>query len=195
MNSILEMLAGGDLRSDGMGTEVADLVLKNPYLFEDLLDGLKNSDDVIRGRTSHALEMVSRHQPELVKSHIPWIIICAKNDNLAMVRWHLAMTLGNLALYEEDADAMFECLLDLIKDRRVFVISWAIVSLCIFGRLYPKTVRASLIVISPLQNDRSIAIRSKAGKAVNLLTHDKSPFPAGWIKGSHLSSHPAFSGM
>jgi hypothetical protein len=194
MNSILEMLAGGDLRSDGMGDEVADLVLKNPHLFDDLLDGLKDSDDVIRGRASHALEMVSRHEPELLKSHIPWIINCANNDNLAMTRWHLAMIFGNLALYENFADMMFECLLDLIMDRRAFVISWAIVSLCIFGRLYPKTVRESLKVISPLQKDRSIAIRSKAGKAVNLLTNETSPFPAGWIKSPHIRALSLFGG-
>jgi hypothetical protein len=194
MISILEMLAGGDLRSDGMGTEVAELVLKNPHLFEDLFEGLRASDEVIRGRTSHALEMVSRSQPELLKTHVPLICEFVKIEKLAMVRWHIAMIFGNLAHYKEYVGEMFECLLDLIQDRSVFVRSWAVVSLCIIGRMYPKTVVESLEIISPLQKDPSIAIRSKASKAVSILTHEMSPFPTGWIKSPHISALPAFEG-
>lgn len=34
MNQLLQLLAGGDLRSDGMATEVAELVLDNDDLFD-----------------------------------------------------------------------------------------------------------------------------------------------------------------
>lgn len=192
MNSVLEMLAGGDLRSDGMGDEVADLVLKNPPLFDDLLDGLESMNEVVRGRTAHALERISRSRPEMIVGCLPTLLDRGQGDKIAMVRWHVAMIYGNLAHYNEFVGAMHECLLDLIQDRSVFVRSWVIVSLCIIGRMYPETVGTSLSAISPLRKDRSIAIRSKASKAVELLTHDKAPFPTGWIKSPHITAHPAF---
>jgi hypothetical protein len=37
MNPILEWLSGGDLRSDGMADEVAELVLKNPAMFNEII--------------------------------------------------------------------------------------------------------------------------------------------------------------
>ena len=56
MNQLLNWLADGDLRSDGSATEVADLVLKNPHLLADLLEGLDEPNEVVRGHTAHALE-------------------------------------------------------------------------------------------------------------------------------------------
>jgi hypothetical protein len=37
-----------------------------------------------------------------------------------------------------------------------------------------------------LQEDESIAIRTKAKKAINLLTDPRAQFPKGWIKSEHL---------
>ena len=56
MNTLLRKLSGGDLRSDGSANEVAGEVVRNPQLFEQLLEGLGEPDDVVRARTVHALE-------------------------------------------------------------------------------------------------------------------------------------------
>jgi hypothetical protein len=60
MNTLLQKLSGGDLRSNGRAEEVAERVTRNPRLLEQLLEGLSEPDDVIRARTAHALERVSR---------------------------------------------------------------------------------------------------------------------------------------
>ncbi len=67
MNDLLELLKGGDMRSDGAADEVAEDVIQNPELFGLLFDGLSETDDLVRGRTAHALEKISRAHPELFK--------------------------------------------------------------------------------------------------------------------------------
>ena len=54
MNELIEMLRGGDLRSDGQANEVAEMVLEHPGLFDELFAGLWESDAVIRARPAAA---------------------------------------------------------------------------------------------------------------------------------------------
>jgi HEAT repeat protein len=202
MNQILEWLSGGDLRSDGLADEVAAAVLKSPDLFDDLYAGLSESDDVIRGRTADALEKISRQRPDLIAAHLPEVIdrqrpdlIAAhlpevidlsKSDQVPMVKMHLAMIFGHLALYEEHIDTLRSALFDLLDDESVFAKSWAIVSLCIIGRMYPQKIDRIVNRISQLQEDNSVAIRSRARKALNILTNPSASFPKGWIKSDRL---------
>ncbi len=193
MNQILEWLSGGDLRSDGVATEVADIVLGNPQLIDELYAGLSVPDDVVRGRAADALEKISRSAPELIENHLGEIIDIAMHDDVAMVRWHLAMILGHLALDRSRIDSITSTLLLLLDDKSVFTKSWAIVSLCIVARKFPEKQEAVLEGVAQLKGDESIAIRSKVGNAQKLLLNDKAPFPKGWIKSVHhayLESNP-----
>jgi len=182
MNQILEWLSGGDLRSDGLADEVTAAVLQSPGLFEDLYAGLFESDDVIRGRTADALEKISRQRPDLIAAHLPELIDLSRSDQVPMVKMHLAMIFGHLALYEELIDILQSALFDLLEAESVFAKSWAIVSLCIIGRMYLQRSDRIVNRISQLQTDNSIAIRSRAGKAHNIMTNPSASFPKGWIK-------------
>lgn len=186
MGQILEWLSEGDLRSDGMSNEAADLVLKNPELFDDLFEGLSVSDDVVRGRTADALEKIARARPDLLIDRLPKLLQVAEGDHVAMVKMHLAMIFGHLAMYEERLRELVSILLDLLDDGSVFTRSWAVVSLCIIGRKYPEEGHHILERIEPILKDRSIAMRTKARKAVDLLTNKDATFPKGWIKSEHL---------
>ncbi|NIS81583.1 MAG: hypothetical protein GTO14_15580 [Anaerolineales bacterium] len=189
----MEWLSGGDLRSDGVATEVADIVLGNPQLIDELYAGLSVPDDVVRGRAADALEKISRSAPELIENHLGEIIDIAMHDDVAMVRWHLAMILGHLALDRSRIDSITSTLLLLLDDKSVFTKSWAIVSLCIVARKFPEKQEAVLEGVAQLKGDESIAIRSKVGNAQKLLLNDKAPFPKGWIKSVHhayLESNP-----
>jgi HEAT repeat protein len=79
-------------------------------------------------------------------------------------------------------------LLDLLNDESVFVTSWAIVSLCILGRKYPKWKDEILDAVAALQSDPSIAIRTKVRNALVLLSEETAVFPKGWVKSQHLGS-------
>jgi hypothetical protein len=186
MNQILEWLSSGDLRSDGMANEVVEIVLKNPHLFEELYEGLSEADDVIRGHAADALEKVARTRADLLLTHVSELVRIAEEDPLPMVKMHVAMILGHLAVYEKTIDESISALLFLLDDDSVFVVSWTIVSLCIIARKYPGERDQIVDQIATLRNDRSIAIRTKVRKAMNVLTNEESPFPKGWIKSEHL---------
>lgn len=186
MNQLLTWLGGGDLRSDGMANEAAQFVLANPQVFEDLFAGLSEPEDVIRGRTADALEKIARESPDLLIGYLQEMVHIAENDQVPMVKMHLAMIFGHLAVYEESLEQLISALFDLLADESVFTRSWAIVSLCIIGRKYPQECQRISNRLSQLQGDQSIAIRSRIKKALIILTEPKAQFPKGWIKSAQL---------
>ena len=186
MNQILEWLLGGDLRSDGLSTEVADFVLANPQLIDELLEGLDESQDLVRGRTADALEKIGRVKPELIVPSLPKLIDVAKDDPLPMVKMHIAMLFGHLAMYAEHVGAIMHALQGMLDDQSVFAKSWAIASLCILGRKYPQERDCIVERIAQLQGDESVAIRTRVRNALIVLTDETAAFPKGWIKSQHL---------
>lgn len=181
-NELLLKLAGGDLRSDGRGNEVADEVIANPALLGKLIEGLYENDEVIRARTAHALERVSRTSPKMVEGIMPKLVLMAGNDPVPMVKWHLAMIFGNLALTEEEAKGVMPPLSTLLNDGSVFVKSWAIVSLTLIGKKYDSLRHDVHAKIAVLQDHPSKAIRTKVKKALEVLGKDGEPVPSNWIK-------------
>ena len=185
MNEISKWLSGGDLRSDGVSNEVAEFILDNPALIDELFDGLDSPNAVIRGRTADALEKVAREKPELFSSRLSKLIQIAENDEVAMVKMHLAMLLGHLVVLDERTDEITTALYALLDDDRAFTKSWAIVSLCIVAKRYPEEIQKIFEKIVEHQNDESIAIRTKVRKAIEILGKEESQLPKGWIKSKH----------
>lgn len=186
LNHLIGMLAGGDLRSDGMSNEVVDIVLSNIDLFDDLYEGLGVTDDVVRGRAADAIEKVARSRPDLLVEHMSELIRLASSDSVAMVRWHIAMIFGYLAIYEDLVGENKIALFELLGDESVFVKSWTIVSLSIIGRKYPDMRNEIVEAITRLQSDDSAAIRNKVWSSLVLLNDDEARFPAGWVKSTAL---------
>jgi HEAT repeat protein len=189
-NQILTWLSGGDLRSDGMANEAAQVVLDSPEIFCDLMAGLKQPDDVVRARTADALEKIARQRPDLLIEHLKQMIALAETERVPAVKLHLAMIFGHLAVYEEMVGQLITVLNNLLEDESVFTRSWAIASLCILGRKYPGENQRILNRIAQLQSDPSVAIRSRTAKAIALLTNPEKQFPKGWIKSVHLPDMP-----
>lgn len=188
MNQILHWLSAGDLRSDGLSNEIVKIVIQQPYLIADLIDGLDHPEAIIRGHTADALEKIGRSHPELLLIYLPKLLSSSQQDSVAMVKMHLAMIFGHLAIYVEQVEELVSALLKLLQDESVFAASWAITSLCILGRKYPDQRDLILRQIMALQRHDSVAIRSKVKKAIHLLTNENAPFPKGWIKSERLSS-------
>ena len=83
-----EMLAVGDLRSDGLASEVAGLVLARPELLVDLVAVLSDAHPAARGHAADALERVSRESPRQVGRYLSRLLTVAGADEVAMVRCH-----------------------------------------------------------------------------------------------------------
>lgn len=186
MNELLNWFAGGDLRSDGMALEVAELVLQNPALLGDLMAGLSSPVDVVQGRTADSLEKVSRLRSDLILGYFDQLVAVTVSDSVPMVKVHLAMIFGNLSVYKARIKDISEVLLRLLEDQSVFVRSWAISSLCIVGRKYPDRKAPILEQIERQRKDKSIAICTQVDKAMRLLMDDRAPFPKGWLKSAEL---------
>jgi HEAT repeat protein len=186
MNQFEDWLAGGDLRSDGASNEVAQVIIHHPELLPDLIAGLDAADPVVRGRVADALEKVGRVLPDAVVQHIQRIVTALSEDEVPMVRWHLAMALGHLAMYGDQADLIETALLARLKDASVFVVSWAITSLCILAFLYPARLPGIASAIVPFEKSGSAALRTRARKAMAALTGPRLSLPPGWVKSEHL---------
>lgn len=181
MNDLLELLKGGDLRSDGHADEVAEDVIQNPDLFDLLFDGLKEDDDLVRGRTAHALEKVSRVHPELFTGHIDKLIGFARNDHLPFTLWHLAMLFPNLMPSENEKMGIISTLFYLLEDKSTFVKTWSISSLTILALKNPHQKTKITAKIKSLEDSESTAVKKRVSKALDVLEGD-APLPKGWSK-------------
>jgi HEAT repeat protein len=190
MNQLLEWLSGGTLQSDGLAAQVGELVSQQPQLLDELLAGLEAPEPVVRGRAADALERVARLYPERFLDHLTGLITLAKSDPVAMVRWHLAMLLADLVMFEAAAAPVQSTLQQLLRDESAFVRSWAISGLCLLGRRYPRRRRRILARLEPLRNDDSIAVRHRVQKAIALLLDEQRPLPPGWVKSARSGETP-----
>ncbi len=186
MAQLEDWLSGGDLRSDGASNEVAEFVKSSPRLLPDLIAALRSSDPVVRGRAADALEKVARALPDPTALHIGSILSALAEDPVPMVRWHLAMTLGHLSMFEDQANRIEAALLKALDDPSVFVKTWAIASLCLVAVQYPERRRGIVNSIARLKGDRSAAVRTRVAKALAALTGPEPEIPEGWIKSDHL---------
>lgn len=181
MNDLIELLEGGDLRSDGHADEVAEDVIRDPELLSLLLDGLNEDDDVVRGRTAHALEKVSRTNPEFFDGVLHQLIEQTLDDKLAMVKWHLAMLFANLDLNSEATDEVISTLYTLLDDKSAMVIVWSISSLTILAQSNPDKIGEITTMLKALEEHNSAAVRNRVSKAVKII-EDGVAIPKSWLK-------------
>lgn len=181
MNSLLELLKGGDLRSDGRGDEVAYEVIKNPELFDLLWEGLFEADPVVRGRTAHALEKVSRNNYDLFENLSVQIMDKALNDNIPMVKWHLAMLIANLKLSPSETSRAISTLIKLLDDPSAFVKTWSISSLTILAMENPEKKQVIRDKIAAFKNNESVAVQNRVSKSLEVLENGVE-LPKGWSK-------------
>jgi HEAT repeat protein len=186
MNSFTRILSTGDLRSDGFANEVARIVSEHPAHLPDLMEALVSADPSVRGHAADALEKVSRSCPSEVAVFLPSIIRLARNDNVAMVRWHLAMVLGHLSIVSQTVSEAKRTLLALLTDGSPFVRSWAITSLCIIAKNSPGHADSIIHRIAPLSSDSSAAVAKRAHTDLRVLSNPESPLPKTWVKSPHI---------
>jgi HEAT repeat protein len=184
MNQILHWLTGGDKRSDGRAHEAAAFVLKHPEIIEDLWAGLDEAEGLIRGRAADALEKVARERPDLVRPYLGGLIHLGRVDPEVMVRMHVAMILGHLVPDGLELGRIEQGLVEMLDDPSALVKSWAVTGLCLLGRRCPARRPQIVAALLPLEGDGRSAVRTRARKGINLLTHENLPFPPGWVKRS-----------
>ena len=181
MNKLLELLTGGDLRSDGNSIQVAEMVIENPKLIKKLIDGLSVSNELVRARTSGALEYVSRFIPVKVKKYLPLILNSTIEEKNHTAKFHLAMLLANLDISENESKNIFEILFNLLDDESFFVKIWAISSLTILSLKHQNYIYEVLKHLDDMEEIRSKAIKARIRISKRTLIDGKK-LPKSWIK-------------
>jgi hypothetical protein len=100
--NLLHKLRGRDRRSIGRSNEVAALVLRRPALFPRLMQGLWDSDPLIRMRAADAAEKVSLHRPDLLRPFKTKLLRMLDKATEQEMCWHLAQMIPRLPLSKKD---------------------------------------------------------------------------------------------
>jgi HEAT repeat protein len=181
VNLLLKKLEGGTLISDGCANAVSDAILANPQLLENLLEGLIEKNGVVRARTAHALERISRTRPDLLQKSIPVLVDSALIDPVPMVRWHMTVILANIDCEQLDLTIIFSALFQMLADKSSFVKCWTISSLVVLALKNKNRQADSLRMIRMLSHDDAKAVRARTIKAIDILENGR-PVPQNWIK-------------
>ncbi len=114
MSKILQKLTGGDLRSIGRAEEVVDDILRSPYLFSEVFEGMLHDDPRVRMCSADALEKVSSKHPEFLQPFKKRLINEVSKIQQQEVRWHVAQMFSYLKLDDVERDAVMQILFSYI---------------------------------------------------------------------------------
>lgn len=126
---LLKKLRGGDRRSIGQSNRVVALVLKRPELFSQLLQGLWDSDLLIRMRAADAAEKVSLRRPELLQPFKAKLLRLLDQATQQELRWHLAQMVPRLRLSKRDRVRAVSVLQRQLSDQSSIVKTFAMQAL------------------------------------------------------------------
>jgi hypothetical protein len=92
------LLKRNDRRSIGRANEVADLVLREPRRFRELMKCVWSDDAVLRMRAADAAEKVSAQKPRLLDPFKAELLGLLSEAEQKELRWHLALMIPRLKL-------------------------------------------------------------------------------------------------
>ncbi len=105
--SLLNKLKGGDLRSIGNANEVAIRIGNNQKSFDEVFQGIFDTNPLIRMRSADAVEKVSKKYPVLLNKHKAKILKNLSNFEQQEVKWHIALMISYLKLTSIESDSVF----------------------------------------------------------------------------------------
>jgi len=169
MHELLKKLGGGDRRSIGRVEEVVEDVLRDPSLFENLLDGMFVDAPIVRMRAADAVEKATANQRHLLQPHKSRLIRLADQADQQEVRWHMAQILPRLQLDPGEKKMVVNILYAYLNDRSKIVVTFALQALADFAaedqKLQPDVVR----LLQELIETGSPAIKSRGRKLLERL--------------------------
>jgi HEAT repeat protein len=169
MCDIVDKLKGGDLRSIGRANEVAEEVINNPDLFDDLFKGINNEDPVVRMRTADAVEKVTKRHPEYLIPHKTVLLRQAAGLRQQEVRWHVAQLLPRLILDENEKSKAVEILFEYLEDQSRIVQTNALQALADLAMRDVVLLPRVMDIVERLSQAGSAAVKNRALKLLEKL--------------------------
>ena len=111
-----QLLSGGDLRSIG-NSNTAVTSVHNQSDFDELFQCMLGDDRLIAMRAADAVEKITAHHPEYLRSHTDDLLQLAQTENHKEVLWHLALLIGRISLNEREFQLVIKLLISWVNDK------------------------------------------------------------------------------
>lgn len=164
MTNILSKLRGGDRRSVGNVSAVIATVAKNPDLFSDLVNGLFDSDPVVRMRAADAMEKISGDEPRSLQPFKARLVDLAQQTRQQELRWHLAQMIPRLELTYQETKTVTNIFFDYLTDDSKIVVTFAMQALSDLAIKNAAVSPRVLKAIEELTQTGSPAIQARGKK-------------------------------
>jgi HEAT repeat protein len=166
---LVDMLRGGDLRSIGCANEVVDLVLRQPELFDELMDAMTHDDPVVRARAADAAEKVTAVRPELLKAHKARLLGELAAMSQPEVRWHVAAMLPRLPLSDAEVEEVVKLLRGYLDDESRIVRVMAMQALTDLALAHPQLRDTVRPLLCKCTRNGTAAMRARGRKLLRQL--------------------------
>ena len=174
MSALLNKLKGGDLRSKGMSEEVVADILKQPFLFGEVFEGMLHDDPVVRMRAADAIEKVSRLHPKFLKAYKQRLIQEVAKIDQQEVRWHVAQMFSCLVLNNKEKELIVDLLFSWLEESNSNIVR--VNSMQTLSDLAEENRELRSLVIERLKEIVQIgspSMVSRGKKLIKKLTYDK----------------------
>jgi len=161
---LIDKLSGGERRSIGCAPEVAQLVLAEPGLLDELFIGLLLNDVVVRSRTAHSLYFIADKQPELLQPYKQRIFAEIAPIPQWEVRQQVCKILVKLELSETDLDQALRLFMSYLEDRSSIVKTCAMQGLADLTLLSPELTPNIKPLLLDLTLSGTAAMRARGRK-------------------------------
>lgn len=167
--NILQILEAGDRRTIGRSNEVVTIVLKDPELFPQLIDGLWSDNPLVRMRAADAAEKVTRNNHELLQPHKKELLGLMVEASQQELRWHLAAMVPRLPLNGTERQLVASMLSGYLKDPSSIVKTFALQGLVDLAqddlRLRPRVLE----ILREARRNGTPAMKARSRKLLSLM--------------------------
>jgi HEAT repeat protein len=172
VQSIREMLSGGDLRSIGKVPVVLGALEKNPERMNELVRCLENEDPVVRSRAADALEKFTVERPRLLTPFKEALLREAAGSTQQEVRWHIAQMLPRLPLTPRQIREVFSLLRSYLRDRSVIVQACALQAMFELAHKDPSLRGSARELVEASCRTGAPALRARGRKLLSMLKEE-----------------------
>jgi len=167
MNTFIEVLSGGDLRSIGGVNAIAKQV-QSQHRFDELFELLFHNDRLIVMRAADAVEKITKNKPEYLNSHKKSLLRLLKDAKDKELKWHLALLASRLKLTKSELGKAWEILsnwaLDSNESRIVRVNS--IQALFDLSQQAPELMGDFELTITQLEREEIPSLKARIRKLI-----------------------------
>ena len=164
MHPLLHKLEGGDQRSIGRSNEVASDVLKEPELFQVLIEGISVGNPIIKMRAADAIEKASLEHPEYLLPYKKQLMELAEDSEQKEVQWHMAQILPRLNLNHKENVSVVDTLLTYLSGNSSIVNTFVMQAFADIAKVDEKLRPLLLVHIKELSIIGSPAMKARGRK-------------------------------